>query len=98
MRHARRHVCILDSPQFGLVAYVAIGATFVGSIVITNGGVGTAVHRGEEHGYFAFGGSTVVLVFQPGRIRFDADLVDSSETQVEALVQMGMRIGQASLV
>ena len=33
----------------------------------------------DEKGYFDFGGSTVVLVFEPGRIRFDDDLLANSE-------------------
>ena len=51
------------------VAYVAIGAMLVGSIVWTAGGKkGTTVKRGEELGYFAYGGSTIVALFPKGLI------------------------------
>lgn len=49
------------------VAYVAIGAMLVGSIVWTAGGnKGAQVKRGDELGYFAYGGSTVVVLFPKG--------------------------------
>ena len=49
------------------VAYVAIGAMLVGSIVWTAGGnKGAQVKRGEELGYFAYGGSTIVALFPKG--------------------------------
>ena len=51
------------------VAYVAIGAMLVGSIAWTAGGKkGTTVKRGEELGYFAYGGSTIVALFPKGLI------------------------------
>ena len=31
--------------------------------------------KGDEFGYFAFGGSTTLIVFQQGRIQLDEDLV-----------------------
>ena len=49
--------------QFGTVMVVAVGATVVGSILFTKG-VGATVSKGEELGYFAFGGSTVLTLFQ----------------------------------
>jgi phosphatidylserine decarboxylase len=43
----------------------------------------------DEKGYFKFGGSTIVLVFEPDRIRFSEDLVANSETGRETLVKVG---------
>lgn len=51
-----RAVTTIDSPIFGKVAYVAIGAMMVGSIILTSK-EGQEVKRLDEHGYFAFGGS-----------------------------------------
>jgi len=34
--------------------------------------------KGDEKGLFAFGGSCVITLFQRGRIRFDADLIEQS--------------------
>lgn len=61
---------------FGPVAYIAIGATMVGSIVWT-AKVGQTVAKGEELGYFAFGGSTVITIFQADRLCWDEDLVQN---------------------
>ncbi|KAF9903805.1 hypothetical protein EC991_003363 [Linnemannia zychae] len=88
----KRVVSTIKSPEFGTVAYVAIGAMLVGSIVLTTQ-AGQSVERMDEHGYFAFGGSTIVVLFEPNAIVFDEDLVRSSKEQIEMLVKVGMRIG-----
>ncbi|RKP11570.1 phosphatidylserine decarboxylase-domain-containing protein [Piptocephalis cylindrospora] len=91
-----RSISVLESPQFGTMAYVSIGAMMVGSVQLTST-PGEQVRRGDEHGYFAFGGSTCVLLFEPGRITFDTDLVENAgqslETLVSALRCGGERIG-----
>ncbi|KIK50764.1 hypothetical protein GYMLUDRAFT_182269 [Collybiopsis luxurians FD-317 M1] len=71
------------------VAFVAIGALLVGSIDWTKGAEkGTEVKRGEELGYFAYGGSTVVVVFPKGVAEFDEDLVKNSDEPIETLVKV----------
>lgn len=53
------------------VAFVAIGAMLVGSIVWTTGGEkGRNIQRGEELGYFAYGGSTVVVLFPKDTVTY----------------------------
>ena len=47
----------------------------------------------DEHGYFAFGGSTILLLFQNGRISFDKDLLDNSEKCMETIIQVGASLG-----
>jgi len=34
--------------------------------------VGTALVKGDEFGYFCFGGSDIIMLFEPGRIEFTA--------------------------
>jgi phosphatidylserine decarboxylase len=51
------------------------------------------MHRGDEAGYFAFGGSTVILLFPAHTIAFDEDLLRNSKSQVETLVKMGVSLG-----
>jgi len=93
----RRIVSMIQSPTFGMVAFVQIGALLVGSIVQTGvKQIGATVTRGEELGYFAYGGSTVVAVFEPGMVVFDADLVNSSVNAYETYVRVGERIGGAT--
>lgn len=91
----KRLLHFVDTEDFGTVGMVAVGATVVGSIHITVED-GAKVRKGDEHGYFAFGGSTVLLLFEPGRVRFDADLLANSyERGLETIVKVGDRIGQA---
>ncbi len=90
----KRMVTLVESPVFGQVAVVEIGATMVGSIVQTFV-AGRAVAKGDEKGLFAFGGSCVVTIFQPGRIRLDADLVQHSADGLEVYAKMGESLGTA---
>lgn len=90
----QRHVVIINSTEFGTVAYVAVGATCVGSTVITRS-VGDTITKGEELGFMQFGGSTVVLLFQAGKVQFDADLTYNSAKKVETHVLMGEHNGLA---
>jgi phosphatidylserine decarboxylase len=58
-----------DDPVIGLVAFVPVGMVEVSSCVIaSNVKPGYHVEKGEELGYFQFGGSTHCLVFRPGAI------------------------------
>jgi phosphatidylserine decarboxylase len=75
----------IDSEQHGRVMVICVGAMMVGSTVITRKG-GERVHRAEELGYFKFGGSTILLLFEPGKMKFDDDLVDNSASALETLV------------
>lgn len=90
----KRTLCELKSNEVGSVLLMEIGALFVGSIVQTYR-AGTQVQRGHEKGYFKFGGSTCVLFFEQGAIRFDDDLVRNSQNGHETLVKMGERLAVA---
>lgn len=90
----KRMVTLVESPVFGKVAVCEIGATMVGSIVQTHV-PNRAVAKGEEKGLFKFGGSCVVTIFQPGRIKLDADLVKHSAENREVYARMGDRLGVA---
>ncbi|KAG0373378.1 hypothetical protein BGX24_011776 [Mortierella sp. AD032] len=75
--------------------FVSIGALLVGSIQLTGAkSAGTRLEKGDELGYFAYGGSTCILLFQAGAVRFDEDLVATSLKGLETLVRMGERIGE----
>jgi phosphatidylserine decarboxylase len=69
------------------IAFVAIGALLVGSIQFTVE-EGQKVKRGDELGYFAYGGSTIIVVFPKGLITFDDDLVVNSKKKLETLVKV----------
>jgi phosphatidylserine decarboxylase len=69
---------------------VDVGAFGVGTIVQTY--TGDMHLKGDEKGYFKFGGSTVILVAGAGALAFDEDLVRNSAAGVETLVRCGERL------
>jgi len=80
-----RVVVPIDSLWHGRVMVICVGAMMVGSTVITRN-PGEPVKRAEELGYFKFGGSTILLLFEPGKMVWDEDLVDNSKSALETLV------------
>jgi phosphatidylserine decarboxylase len=89
----KRTLCRLDSPLFGQVLYIEIGATFVGSIHQTY--MPGLQPKGGEKGYFSFGASSLILLFEPGRIAFDRDLLGASSKGQEIRCLMGQSMGLA---
>ncbi|XP_022763767.1 phosphatidylserine decarboxylase proenzyme 2-like isoform X2 [Durio zibethinus] len=88
----KRVVSIISTEEFGKVAFVAIGATMVGSITFVKK-EGDIVKKGDEFGYFSFGGSTVICVFEKDAIEIDDDLIVNSGRSLETLVSVGMTLG-----
>jgi len=91
----KRQRVIIKSPQFGDVLYITVGATMVGSINFTVK-EGQTVKKGDEIGYFAFGGSTILVLFKPGTIKFDSDLLVNSSKPIETLVKFGTSLGTST--
>ncbi|KAI3445696.1 hypothetical protein Pfo_002361 [Paulownia fortunei] len=88
----KRVVSLISTEEFGKVAFVAIGATMVGSITFSKK-EGDYVKKGDEFGYFSFGGSTVICVFEKDTIKIDDDLLENSSRALETLVSVGMKLG-----
>ena len=78
-----RGLVVLESP-IGLVACLPIGMAQVSSVVIT-AEVGVTLHKGEELGYFQFGGSDFVMVFE-------------RSSNVQFIAQPGAHVNQGSWV
>ena len=87
----KREYTIISNPFFGDVVMAEVGATMVGSIVQTYSG--NFVKKGQEKGYFKFGGSTVVLLFEKNKIRLDQDLLINTLKGYETVIREGERIG-----
>jgi phosphatidylserine decarboxylase len=87
----KRIITIIENEIFGKVAMIEIGAFGVGSIAQTYSG--RNVKKMQEKGYFKFGGSTIVLIFQKDKLAPSVDLIQSSETGYETLVKAGETIG-----
>jgi phosphatidylserine decarboxylase len=88
----KRTICQLASYQAGLVVLMEVGALLVGSIRQTYT-AGSPVASGDEKGFFEFGGSTVIMFFEPGRLAFDRDLCEQSSLGRESMVFMGEQLG-----
>lgn len=89
----KREITLIESPQFGLVAMLEVGATCVGSIHQTYDPC-KPVEMGDEKGYFSFGGSTVMTFFEPKRIRLAKDLLEQTAAGRELFARQGDAMSQ----
>ena len=89
----KRTCTVLETADMGKVLILEIGATCVGSILQTYT-AGQAVEKGDEKGYFAFGGSSTITIFEPGKVKLDADLLEHSANCQELYALMGDSIGR----
>ena len=89
-----RQVTVLQTKQFGRLAYVEVGALCVGKIVQTHP-IERPFHRGDEKGYFLFGGSTIVLFGEPGKWEPSEDLLQHTADGIETLVELGSPVAKA---
>lgn len=89
----KRMITEIVTELFGTILYIEIGATSVGSIhqTYTSGG---KVKKGDEKGYFEFGGSCIVLLFEKGTIQFDRDLIKNTEEGFETRCDFGSSLGR----
>ena len=88
-----REVTILETEHFGTLAYVEVGATCVGKIQQTHHQ--ETFNRGEEKGMFLFGGSTVIVLGEPGKWTVDERILTHTRNGVEAYLKMGASLGTA---
>jgi phosphatidylserine decarboxylase len=78
---------IIETKKYGLIAMVPIGLQTVGSVVFendykkVNNNNPQQIQKGEKLGHFEYGGSTILLIFEKGKL--------SSLT-----VEQGQRIGK----
>lgn len=84
----KRQRVTLEAGAFGQVTLVAVGATNVGSIVETYT-PGRPLAKGDERGYFRFGGSWVATLFEPGRVQLAPDLAAATAEGIELLARCG---------
>lgn len=91
LKQNKRCVTVLESRRFGPVTMIEVGALTVGSIV--NHDV-KHFKRGDEKGWFEPGGSTIVMLFEPGRIELDKDILAAADTGLEVKVDIGEGIGR----
>ena len=88
-----REYSLLHTEAFGDVLMMEVGALLVGRIV--NHHQAASVRRGQEKGYFQFGGSTVILLLAKDAAVIDPDILANTREGLETVVRMGERIGTA---
>lgn len=89
----KRVVTILHTEALGDIAIVEIGATCVGSIVQTHV-PGQHVAKGAEKGYFEFGGSSTITIFEKNKVQLAEDLVQATQQGIELYAKMGSTLGR----
>ena len=88
----KREWSIFHTDNFNDVIYMEVGATCVGTI-IQSYDPGSKVKKGDEKGYFKFGGSTVILFFKKDAMKIHEDLINQTALGFETSVLMGEKIG-----
>jgi phosphatidylserine decarboxylase len=91
----KKTVVALDTPGAGPVLVIPVGATNVGCIQLTFT-PGQAIAKGDEMGYFEFGGSSVITLFPEGSLHFDEDILQQSHHHRETYAQMGTSLATLS--
>jgi phosphatidylserine decarboxylase len=86
----KRAVTELKTEEYGTILFIEIGATNVGSIRHTAEANVPAL-KGSEKGYFEFGASALIVLFEPGQITFAPDLLQEKELEIKCL--MGQELG-----
>ena len=77
----------MDTKYFGKLAYIEVGAMCVGKIVQSH--QGESFKRGEEKGYFLFGGSTVIVLGEKNKFRVSTDMEKNSQKGLETYIKLG---------
>jgi phosphatidylserine decarboxylase len=88
----KREYTILKNNNYGDVLICDVGATLTGSIIQTYK-PNQPINKGDEKGHFAFGGSTLILLFEPNTMTFSEDLIENTKKGFETTVLMGEIIG-----
>lgn len=88
-----RRISIVQTENFGKLAYIEVGATCVGKIVQSHD-EGVPHVRGSEKGYFLFGGSTVIVIGEPGKWTPSADILENTKNAVETYIHLGDTVAQ----
>lgn len=87
----KRMITQLKTQEYGNILFIEVGATCVGSIHQTYT-PGIPYKKGDEKGYFSFGGSSIILLFQPGKIQIDSQLLTNSSQFLETLCLFGQTL------
>ena len=88
-----RQYCTILTDRGDQILQMEVGALGVGKITNHHKGI-RRVKKGEEKGYFEFGGSSIVLLLPKDSYVPDEDLIKNTGEGYETMVRMGERIGK----
>ena len=88
-----REYALIRTENFGTVVQMEVGAMLVGRIC--NHRQEGSVLRGEEKGFFQYGGSTVIVLLQKGKALLDSGITEASLSGRETPVKLGQKIGRS---
>lgn len=88
-----REYCMIRTKRFGDIIQMEVGATMVGRIANVHSEAGKSVSRGEEKGFFEFGGSTIILLIQKDKVNVCKDLILNTRQGFETKVRLGEMLG-----
>ena len=91
VRNSREYT-LMETEHFGTVCQIEVGALLVGKIQNLHGA--GPIRRGEEKGRFLYGGSTVILLLEKGRVALDEQLFSDTARGIETPVRMGQVLGR----
>ena len=80
-----RYLTLLTTQKHGKIAFIEVGATNVGTVVQTYA-AGNFVKKGSEKGFFSFGGSAILMLFEPKALVLASDLQTSQEQEMKCLI------------
>ncbi|WP_415712807.1 phosphatidylserine decarboxylase [Maridesulfovibrio sp.] len=90
----KREYSLLKTPVAGDILLCEVGATMVGSIEQSYS-PDCDVKKGQEKGWFKFGGSTVIMLLEKGMASIDPDILQNTENGFETSIKVGRRIAEA---
>lgn len=90
-----RRVSILETENFGKLAYIEVGATCVGKIVQTHD-ESKSFNRGDQKGYFLFGASTVIVIGEKGKWKPSSDILENTKNKMETYIKLGDQVATKS--
>ncbi len=86
-----REITCISTENFGRIAYIEVGAMMVGKI--NNEHKSGSHKKGEEKGYFSFGGSTIIILYRKDAVLPDEDILKNSREEIETVVKYGEKVG-----
>ena len=92
-----RNYCLIRTEEFGDIIQMEVGALLVGRITNAHPYGRRTVLRGEEKGYFEFGGSTIVLLLEKDKVEVCKDLIENTREGFETMLKQGEIIGRSTV-